>query len=69
MRVKATYVFDFEPDTSDLNPEFVDIKGLAEDLAKNELESMLKYNEITTEDFDFEVIDDHDDHRLPDWEK
>ena len=67
MKVKATYVFDFEPDTSDLNPAFVDIKGLAEDLAKNELATMLKYGEITTDDFEFEVTDDHDDHKLPDW--
>lgn len=67
MKVKATYVFDFEPDTSDLNPEFVDIKGIAQAMAENELKYMLENNEITTDDFDFEVTDDHDDHKLPDW--
>lgn len=66
MKVKATYVFDFEPDTSDLNPEFVDIKGVALEMATNELKTILQNDEITIHDFAFEVIDDHDDHNLTD---
>lgn len=62
MKVKATYVFEFEPDTSDINPEFSGLKDIAKEMTKTELAYMLKHSEITTKDFDFEVINDY-------WEK
>lgn len=62
MLVKAIY--EFEPDTSDIDDRFVDKKGISEDWAKEELKDMLKKGEITVEDFDFTVIDDGNDHPL-----
>lgn len=64
MLVKAEYVFEFEPDTSDIDERYVDKAGISEEWAREELKSMLDKNEITTDDFDFTVIDDGDDHPL-----
>lgn len=61
MKVKATYVFEFEPDTSDISSHK---KEIAEDLARYELDDMLKNHQITSEDFAFEVIDDGNDHKI-----
>lgn len=66
MKVESKYVFHFYPDTSDLDPKFVNVKGAAKDMAAAELAYMLEHGDITVEDFDFKVIDDHDDHKLPD---
>lgn len=66
MKVESKFVFRFYPDTSDLDPEFVDVKGAAKDMAAAELAYMLAHGDITVDDFDFKVIDDHDDHKLPD---
>jgi hypothetical protein len=35
-------------------------------MAAAELKYMLEHGDVTVEDFDFKVIDDHDDHKLPD---
>lgn len=61
MKVKATYTFEFEPDTSDI---INNKKDIAEDLTRYELDDMLSRRQITSEDFDFEVIDDHNDHNI-----
>jgi hypothetical protein len=53
MLVKATYVFNFDVDVSDLNPEAVDIPGLAKDLTYGEVDYLLKHNEITADDFEY----------------
>lgn len=66
MKVESKFVFRFYPDTSDLDPEFVDIKAAAKAMAAAELAYMLAQGDITVEDFDFKVIDDHDNHKLPD---
>ena len=66
MLVKATYIFKFEPDTSDLDGIIIDKKGFSIDLTKRELEYMLLNKEIEVSDFEFEVIDDGDDHKIDD---
>lgn len=53
MKVKA--IWEFEVDTEDLSEEFVDIKGLAKDLAQREMENLLQNNEISAEDFNYEL--------------
>ena len=66
MLVKATYIFKFEPDTSDLDGIIIDKKEFSIDLTKRELEYMLLNKEIEVSDFEFEVIDDGDDHKIDD---
>lgn len=56
MIVKATYTFEFDVDTSSMDPKFVDIDELSKDLTKRELDSMIANNEITSDDFTI-VID------------
>ena len=53
MKVKA--IWEFEVDTEDFLEEFVDIKGLAKDLTQREMENLLKNQEISAEDFSYEV--------------
>lgn len=63
MKVRATYVFEFEPDTSDMDA-FVDKKCIAEDLTRMEIQEELNNDNISADDFTYEVIDDNDDHRI-----
>lgn len=65
MKVRATYVFDFEPDTSSLDDN-VDKKAEAEVLARIELTDMLNRGSIVASDFTYEVTDDNDDHAIGD---
>ena len=53
MKVKA--IWEFEVDTEDLMEEFVNIKGLAKDLTQREMENLLHNQEISAEDFSYEV--------------
>ena len=53
MLVKA--VWEFEVDTEDFMEEFVNIKGLAKDLTQREMENLLQNQEISAEDFSYEV--------------
>lgn len=53
MLVKA--VWEFEVDTEDFDGRFVDVKGLAKDLTKTEMENLLQNQEISSEDFSYEV--------------
>lgn len=67
MKVIATYTFEFYPDTSDLDDTVIDKKGLAEDLTEKELQYMINDGEITAKDFDYKVVDDHNDHKIPNY--
>ena len=53
MLVKA--VWEFEVDTEDFMEEFVNIKELAKDLTQREMENLLQNQEISAEDFSYEV--------------
>ena len=53
LKVKA--IWEFEVDTEDFSEEFVDVKGLAKDLTRREMENLLQNQEITTEDFSYEL--------------
>lgn len=58
MIVKATYTFEFDVDTSSMDPKFVNIEELSKDLTKRELDSMIANNEITSDDFTIVVDKD-----------
>ena len=53
MKVKA--IWEFEVDTEDFMEEFVNIKELAKELTQREMENLLKNQEISAEDFSYEV--------------
>ena len=59
MLVTATW--SFEPDTSLIES---DKKYFAEVCAKNELDYLIKHGQLDIGDFNFEVIDDNDDHEI-----
>ena len=59
MKVKA--IWEFEVDTEDFMEEFVNIKGLAKDLTQREMENLLHNQEISAEDFSYEVESEVDD--------
>ena len=48
-------IWKFEVDTEDLDEEFIDIKGLAKDLTKREMEYLLEHKEISADEFSYEV--------------
>lgn len=64
MVVTATFTFNFEPDTSDIDEVISDKKAFAIDLAEREIDYMLKNKEIDYDDFVYEVKDDNDDHKI-----
>ena len=64
MLVKATYEFNFEPDTSDIDECISDKKAFAIDLTQREIDYMLKNKQIDYDDFVYEVKDDNDDHKI-----
>ncbi len=51
--IKVKVMWEFEVDVEGLDPAFVDINRLAEDLTKRELECLLNNNELTSDDFDY----------------
>lgn len=53
MIVKA--IWEFDVDTTDLDPEFINIPGLAKDLTKRELQYCLDRNELCADDFEYVV--------------
>ena len=53
MKIKA--IWEFEVDTEDFSEEFVDVKGLAKDLTQKEMENLLQKQEISAEDFSYEL--------------
>lgn len=58
MLVKASWEFDV--DISDFDEKHVDIKGLAIDLTKREVEHNLSNNEFSAEDFKYEIVEDEE---------
>lgn len=54
MKVKISYEFD--ADVADLDPEFVDISGLAKDLALREMKSLLGSGDVNAEDFTYTTL-------------
>lgn len=55
MIVRATYTFEFDIDTSEMNPKFIDVNGISKELTKRELDRMIRYNEIDSSDFDITI--------------
>lgn len=53
--MKVIVSWEFEVDTSDFDPKFVDVPGLAIDLTKREFGSLLESGELSADDFDFNV--------------
>ena len=53
MLVKA--VWEFEVNTEDFDNKSVDINGLAKDLTKREMKYLLEHEEISEEDFSYEI--------------
>lgn len=53
MKVKA--IWEMEIDVDDLDEKHVDIKGLVKDLTRREMAYLLQNNEISSEDFSYEV--------------
>lgn len=53
MYVRATW--EFEVDISDFDPEYVDINGIARDIARNELRDLMLKKEIGADDFKYEI--------------
>lgn len=58
MKVKA--VWEFEVDTEDFDSKSIDIKELAKDLTKIELKYLLEHEDISEEDFHYEVESEDD---------
>ena len=52
MIVKA--IWEFDVDHSDMDEEYVEVKGLCEDLTRRELDYCLKHNQLNADDFQFE---------------
>lgn len=53
MIVKA--IWEFDADVTDLDPEFINIIGLAKDSAKRDLQYCLDKNMLCADDFEFVV--------------
>lgn len=58
MIVKAVYVFEFDVDTSEMNPKFIDIDGISKELTRRELDRMIIDGEIDSSDFDITIDKD-----------
>lgn len=56
MIVKA--IWEFDADMEGFDPEFVNIKGLAKDSAKRELQYLIDHNELSADDFEYIVEND-----------
>ena len=53
MIVKA--IWEFDADVEGFDPEFVNIKGLAKDSAKRDLQDLINRNILSAEGFEFVV--------------
>lgn len=56
MIVRATW--EFEADVSDLDPKFIDIPGLAKDMAMRELGHLMDTGELSAADFTYEIMEE-----------
>ena len=54
--MKVRVVWEFEADVSDCDPKFVDIPGLATELARNELSYCLAHGGLDANDFEYMVV-------------
>ena len=54
MKVRATW--EFEVDTDDIDPKFVDVTGLVKDLTQQELTFMLEHGLLSADDFEYSVV-------------
>ncbi len=54
MKVRATW--EFEVDTDDIDPKFVDVTGLAKDLTQQELAFMIEHGLLSADDFEYSVV-------------
>ena len=54
MKIKATWEFDV--DTSDFDPKFIDILGLAKDLTQKELAYLLERGLLDAADFEYSAV-------------
>jgi len=57
MKVRAIYEFD--ADVDDFSEEFVDVKELAEDLTRREIENLLHNKEISASDFTYVIEEEN----------
>lgn len=48
-------IWEFDVDDSEMSEEYVDIKGLCEELTERELDYCLKHNQLSAEDFRYEA--------------
>lgn len=55
-KITVKAVWEFKVDVEGLDEKFVDIKGFAKDLTQGELKSLLQNQEISAEDFEYEVV-------------
>ena len=62
MLVKA--IWEFDVDTDDLDPEFINIPGLAKDLTQRELDYLIRHNQIDAEDFEYVVCEEETNENL-----
>lgn len=54
--MKVLVMWEFDADVEGYDPKFVDIPGLAKDLAKHELASQIVNDDITVDDFEYLVV-------------
>ena len=53
MIVKA--IWEFDADVEDFDPKFINIKGLAKDSAKRDLQDLIDRNILSADDFEYVV--------------
>lgn len=56
MKVRA--IWEFDVDTEDFDPKYVDIPGLAKELTERELEYNLQNGLVKASDFEYEVVEE-----------
>lgn len=63
MIVKA--IWEFDADMEGFDPEFVNIKGLAKDSAKRDLQDLIDRNILSADDFKY-IVEEKDARQLED---
>lgn len=56
--MKVKVIWEFDVDTDDFDPEFVDIPGLAKDLTMREVDYLLNHYMFTAYSFKYVVEED-----------
>lgn len=52
--MKTRLIWEFDVDVKDIDPKFVDLDGLAEDLTKREMQYMIDNHLLTIDNFIYE---------------